>query len=36
MALLECGVAEPVIGGALVAVLQDFVGFVDFLEFDFA
>src|ERR1700733_10342860 len=28
--------AEPVIGGALVAVLQDFVGFVDFLEADFA
>jgi hypothetical protein len=28
--------AEPVIGGALVAILQDFVGFVDFLEADFA
>ena len=28
--------AEAVIGGALVAVLQDFVGFVDFLEADFA
>src|SRR5882672_10715852 len=28
--------AEPVIGGALVAVLEDFVGFVDFLETDFA
>ncbi len=34
--LLEGGMAEPVIGGALVAVLQDFVGFVDFLELDFA
>ena len=31
-ALLERGMAEAVIGGALVAVLQDFVGFVDFLE----
>src|SRR5476651_1171223 len=28
--------AEPVIGGALVAVFQNFVGFVDFLEADFA
>src|SRR4030081_1052836 len=28
--------AEPVIGGALVAVFEDFVGFVDFLEADFA
>ena len=28
--------AEAVIGGALVAVLQDFIGFVDFLELDFA
>src|SRR5467141_3978129 len=28
--------AEPVIGGALVAVLEDFIGFVDFLEADFA
>jgi hypothetical protein len=28
--------AEPVIGSALVAVLQDLVGFVDFLESDFA
>src|SRR5882757_5428990 len=27
---------EPVIGGALVAVFQDLVGFVDFLETDFA
>ncbi len=36
MALLERGMAEPVIGGALVAVLQDFIGFVDFLEADFA
>ena len=27
--------AEAVIGGALVAVLQDLVGFVDFLEADF-
>jgi hypothetical protein len=36
MALLERGMAEAVIGGALVAVLEHFVGFVDFLEFDFA
>src|SRR3979490_3409377 len=28
--------AEPVIGGALVAVLENLVGFVDFLEADFA
>ena len=35
-ALLERGMAEAVIGGALVAVLQDFIGFVDFLELDFA
>src|SRR3990170_4605534 len=27
--------AEPVIGGTLVAVFQDLVGFVDFLETDF-
>ena len=31
-ALLEGGMAEAVIGGALVAVLQDLVGLVDFLE----
>ena len=31
-ALLEGGVAEAVIGGALVAVLQDVIGLVDFLE----
>ena len=31
-ALLEGGVAEAVIGGALVAVLEDLVGLVDFLE----
>ncbi len=31
-ALLEGGVAETVIGGALVAVLQNVVGLVDFLE----
>ena len=36
IALLERGMAEAVIGGALVAVLQDFIGFVDFLEADFA
>ena len=35
-ALLEGGMAEPVIGGALVAVLEDLVGLVDFLETDFA
>src|SRR5437899_1175708 len=28
--------AEPVIGGARVAVFENFVGFVDFLEADFA
>src|ERR1700736_5799944 len=28
--------SEPVIGGALVAVFENFVGFVDFLEADFA
>ena len=28
--------AEAVIGGALVAVLQDLIGLVDFLELDFA
>jgi len=28
--------AEAVIGGALVAVFEDFVGFVDFLETDLA
>ena len=27
--------AEAVIGGALLIVLQDVIGFVDFLEFDF-
>jgi len=32
-ALLEGGVAETVIGRALVAVLQDVIGLVDFLEF---
>src|ERR1700753_221274 len=35
-ALLERGVAEAVIGGALVAVLEDLIGLVDFLELDFA
>ena len=35
-ALLEGGMTEPVIGRALVAVFQDFVGFVDFLEADLA
>ena len=32
LALLEGGMAEAVIGGALVAVLEDLVGLVDFLE----
>ena len=32
-AVLERGMAEPVIGGALLIVLQDVVGLVDFLEF---
>src|ERR1700722_139637 len=31
-ALLEGGVAETIIGRALVRVLQDLIGFVDFLE----
>ena len=31
-AMLEGGMAETVIGGALVAVLQDVVGLVEFLE----
>src|SRR5689334_17003783 len=35
-ALLEGSVAEAVIGGALLAVFQDLVGLVDFLETDFA
>src|SRR5262249_3726516 len=33
-ALLEGGMAEAVIGGALLLVLQDVIGFVDFLELD--
>ena len=35
-ALLEGGMAEAVIGGALVAVLQDVIGLVDFLEVELA
>ena len=35
-ALLEGGMAEAVIGGALVAVFQDVIGLVDFLELGFA
>src|SRR5258707_769395 len=31
-AVLECGVAKAVIGRALVAVFQDVIGLVDFLE----
>src|ERR1700749_2298867 len=34
-ALLEGGMAEAVIGRALLIVLQDVIGLVDFLEFDF-
>src|SRR6202040_3109155 len=34
--LLERGMTEAVIGGALVAVFENLVGFVDFLETDFA
>ena len=34
--LLEGGVAEAVIGGALVAVLEHLVGLVDLLELVFA
>ena len=32
-AVLERGMAKPVIGGALVAVLEHVIGFVEFLEF---
>src|SRR6185437_1768497 len=32
---LEGGMTEAVIGGALLIVLQNVIGFVDFLEFDF-
>ena len=32
-ALLERGVAETIIGGALVAVLEDVIGLVEFFEF---
>src|SRR6185437_6798757 len=35
-ALLKGGMSEAVIGGALVAVLENLVGLVDFLELDFA
>src|SRR5579872_4666644 len=35
-AMLEGGMAEAVIGSALFAVFQDFVGFVDFFESEFA
>ena len=31
-ALLECSMAKTVIGGAFVAVLEDVIGLVDFLE----
>ena len=30
--MLERGVTETIIGGAFIAILQDFVGLVDFLE----
>ena len=30
--MFECSVTEPVIGGALVAILEDVVRLVDFLE----
>ena len=36
MAVLERGMAETVIGGAPVAVLEHVIGFVDFLELVFA
>ena len=32
--LLEGSVPEPVIGGALLAIRQALIGFVEFLEFD--
>ena len=35
-AVLEGGMTEPVVGGALVAVLEDVVGLVEFLELVFA
>ena len=31
-AMLKCSMTEPVIGGALVAILEDVVRLVDFLE----
>ena len=34
-AVFKCGVAELVVGGAFVGVLQDIIGFVGFLEFRF-
>src|ERR671935_162699 len=34
--VLECGVAEAVVSGALVRVLEDFISLVDLLEADFA
>ena len=30
--MFECSMTEPVIGGALVAILEDVVRLVDFLE----
>ena len=33
VAVLERGVAEAVVGGALLVVLEDVVGFAQFLEF---
>src|SRR4051794_15609072 len=32
-ATLECGVAEPVVSGALLVVLQDVISFADLFEF---
>src|SRR5690349_22374157 len=34
--MLECGVAEAVVSGALVRILEDFISLVDLLEADFA
>ena len=34
--VLECGVAEAVVSGALVRILEDFISLVDLLEADFA
>jgi hypothetical protein len=34
--VLECGVAEAVVSGALIRILEDFISLIDLLEADFA